>query len=162
MHRGKEIIYISHCILNQNSVIREWERAKGAFNEIIKVILDKNISIIQLPCPEFIFLGEARPPMTKEEYDTVEYRTICKELAEKVVVQMKEYIINDYKIIGLIGISNSPSCDTLGNQGVFMEELQKLMKEKDIKLETFDIPSDYVEGENNDIASQLRNFINIK
>ncbi|AFS77820.1 hypothetical protein DUF523 [Gottschalkia acidurici 9a] len=160
MHRGKEIIYTAHCVLNQNSVIRDWERAIGAFNDIIRVILDNNISIIQLPCPEFSFLGEARPPMTKEEYNTKEYRSACSDISKKVVEQMKEYINNNYKIIGLVGITGSPSCDILGERGIFMEELQQLMTNEDIRLEVFEIPGDYVEGEHEKVIDEFRVFIN--
>lgn len=159
MLRGKQIIYVAHCVLNQNSVVRGWERAQGAFNDIIKVVLDHNISIIQLPCPEFTFLGEERPPKTKKEYDTPEYRKVCEELAEKVIAQMKEYEIHGYKILGLIGIEESPSCDTLCSKGIFMEELQKLMERDGIKISTFDIPEKYTEGESKEFVQQFKEYI---
>jgi len=162
MHRKKDIIYTTHCILNQNSVIREWERAPGAFNQIIKVILDNDISIIQLPCPEFTFLGEDRPPKTKKEYDTFAYRDLCKNLAISVVDQMKEYIKYEYRIIGLLGIEASPTCDTLGNKGIFMDELFKLMESNNINLKTFDIPEEYIEGEDKETVKKFYEFINSK
>ncbi|MBS4538762.1 hypothetical protein GOQ27_09820 [Clostridium sp. D2Q-11] len=162
MHRKKQIIYIAHCVLNQNSVIREWERAQGAFNDIIRVIIDNNISIIQLPCPEFTFLGEDRPPKTKEEYDTPEYREICTNLASKVVNQMKEYLNHEYKIIGILGIMGSPSCDTLGKRGIFIEELQQLMIDENIQLDTFDIPEEYLEGEDKETVESFKKFIDKK
>lgn len=159
MHRSKKIIYTAHCILNQNSVIRDWERAKGAFNDIVRVLLDKSISIVQLPCPEFLFLGEDRPAMTKEEYDTEEYRTVCKDLVINIINQMKEYVQNGYDIIGLLGIEASPSCDTLGNKGIFMEELQGLLTVEDIQLSSFDIPEDYIEGKNMDTILEFKEFV---
>jgi predicted secreted protein len=161
MYRKKQIIYIAHCVLNQNSVIREWERAQGAFNDIVRVILDNNISIVQLPCPEFIFLGESRPPKTKSEYNTYEYRELCSELAAKTLSQMKEYLQHDYKIIGILGIEESPSCDSLGEKGVFMEELLKSLDSENIKLPTFDIPEKYIEGQSKEIVGNFKKFIEI-
>ncbi len=160
MHRNKKIIYTAHCVLNQNSVIRDWERAAGAFNDIVRVLLDNNIAIIQLPCPEFTFLGEDRPPKTKEEYDIPEFRNVCKELAEKVVVQMKEYKNNGYQIIGIVGIHGSPSCDILGDRGVFKEELLALMEKENIILNCFDILDSYIEGETNNLVDSFRTYIN--
>lgn len=147
MLRKRKIIYIAHCVLNQNAVIRNWERAQGAFNNILGVLLEQNISIVQLPCPELTFLGENRQPKTKEEYDTFEYRNICRQLAKRIVNQMKEYTNNNYQIIGLLGIGGSPSCDSLGKKGIFIEELFALMGNENIYLDSFDIPEEYIEGE---------------
>ncbi|SNT22168.1 Predicted secreted protein [Anaerovirgula multivorans] len=159
MHRRKQIIYTAHCVLNQNAVIREWERAQGAFNDIISVLLEEHISIIQLPCPEFTFLGENRPPKTKEEYDIPDYRKLCRQLAKQVVNQMKEYIGNNYQILGLVGIQGSPSCDTLTKKGIFMEELVQLMRVQNIHLEFFDIPEEYIEGRSEKMVDDFRNYI---
>lgn len=159
MYRGKQIIFTAHCVLNQNSVIREWERAQGGFNDIIRVLLDYNISIVQLPCPEFTFLGEARPPKTKEEYDIPQYRRICEQLAEKTIEQIKEYITYGYKIIGVLGIEGSPSCDILGKKGIFMEELTQLMEKENIGLCSFDIPEKYIEGQDEKTVEQFRIFV---
>lgn len=159
MYRKKQIIYIAHCVLNQNSVIRDWERAQGAFNDIIRVLLDENISIVQLPCPEFTFLGESRLPMTKEGYDVREYRNLCNKLAENIIDQMKEYIAQGYQLVGILGIEGSPTCDTLGEKGIFMEELQSLMNKDNIHLETFDIPENYEEGSGQKIIFQFKKFI---
>lgn len=159
MHRGKKIIYTAHCMLNQNAVIREWERAEGAFNNIIRILLDNNISIVQLPCPEFTYLGENRPPKTKEEYDIPAYRSLCSQLARQVVNQMKEYIANDYQLLGLVGIQASPSCDTLGEKGIFMDELMELTKTEEINISFFDIPEEYIEGQSQEVVDTFRNYV---
>lgn len=159
MHRGKQIIYTTHCVLNQNSVIKEWERASGAFNDIIRVLLDYNISIIQLPCPEFTFLGESRPPKTKKEYNIPQYRILCKKLAKDLILQMKEYIEHDYRILGIVGIKKSPSCDTGGEKGIFMEEIENLLNKENIRLNYFNIHEEYIEGESKEIVLEFRRFI---
>lgn len=155
--RNKNIIYLSHCILNQNSVVRDWERAEGPFTEIIKIALDYNISMIQLPCPEFVFLGEAREPKNKEQYDNLEYRNACSDLARDVASQIKEYVTQSYNIVGIVGIEESPSCDILRNRGIFMEELFELLDKENIKLSCFEISEDYEDGKN---ESDLIGFIN--
>ncbi|SMP43393.1 CD3072 family TudS-related putative desulfidase [Anoxynatronum buryatiense] len=144
--RKKQLLLVAHCVLNQNAVIRDWERAQGGFNQLVQAMLAENLGIIQLPCPEFTFSGEGRPPRTKDEYNTPAYRTLCRRLAQPVVEQAKEYQRQGYIVRGLVGIGESPSCDTLGNRGIFMEELLAMMSEARVELKTFDVPEDYLEG----------------
>ncbi|MBC3887839.1 hypothetical protein GH810_05900 [Acetobacterium paludosum] len=143
MYRNKRIIILAHCILNQNAVVRDWERAAGGFNEIIRIILAQHISILQLPCPEFTFSGEAREPRSKAEYDTVAFRKHAGTLSLSIVEQLAEYHKNGYQLLGIVGISESPSCDTLFEKGVFMEEFFAQLQAREIALEPFDIAADY-------------------
>lgn len=160
MLRNKNIIILSHCILNQNSVVKPLARAKGAYNDVVKLILDYDIGILQLPCPEFLFEGATRPPMTKKQYNTTEYRTFCNSLLQPILVQIKEYQSNSYSVIGLIGIEESPTCGIGNNQGILMEEFLFLLKGEKIELPRLQIPTDYLEGKNNQgFLSLLEGFI---
>ncbi|CEG25792.1 CD3072 family TudS-related putative desulfidase [Bacillus sp. B-jedd] len=134
MPRSKRIILTSHCIINQNTVIDGEARALGAIPSAVQWIVGKGYGILQLPCPEFTFLGLDRPPMTYEEYDTKEYRVHCRKILEPVVQQVKEYVKSGYIIEGILGIQSSPSCDQ--TRGVFMEELHKLFTENHLPLKT--------------------------
>lgn len=156
--RKKEIIIVSHCVLNQNSVINGWERAPGAFNHVVHNLLDRNIGIIQLPCPELKHLGLNRPPQTKMEYNTKAYRILCSDLAKEMVGEIVTYRESGYKIVGLIGIGQSPTCDTLGNKGLFMEALFDELNDKQIQIPTLDIPESYEEGQM-DMSEALKKFL---
>lgn len=90
--------------------------------------------------------------MTKEEYDTKEYRRLCKELFLPVLSELKQYISSDYEILGIIGINESPTCSISGKRGVFMQEIFKILEEENIYLKYFEIPTDYSE-KNNHIKS---------
>lgn len=153
MERKKNMVILSHCILNQNSVVLPLARAKGAYNAIIKTILNRDIGIIQLPCPEIIHLGTKRPSMTKEEYDTKDYRQLCKELLQPIISQILFYKDENYKIIGLVGIDKSPTC-RLNNNGILMDVLFKLLEVNQIKLNKIDVPTTYHE-ENNIMFSKV-------
>ncbi|MEN1758940.1 CD3072 family TudS-related putative desulfidase [Anoxynatronum sibiricum] len=157
--RKKQLLLVAHCVLNQNAVIRDWERAQGGFNELVHAMLAENLGIIQLPCPEFAFSGEDRPPRTKNEYDKPAYRTLCCCLAQPVVEQAKEYQRQGYLIKGLVGIGESPSCDTLGNRGIFMEVLLAMMSEAGVELKTLDISEDYLEGHGEKTLREFDCFI---
>ncbi|OIK12437.1 hypothetical protein BIV60_16185 [Bacillus sp. MUM 116] len=134
MQRSKKILLVSHCILNQNTVIENEARAEGAILSAIEWAIKEGFGFLQLPCPEFTFLGLNRPPMTYEQYNTPEYRKHCREILEPVLNQAKEYLKNGYEITGLLGIKSSPSCDP--SRGIFMEELIALFAENEINIKT--------------------------
>ncbi|CAB3288659.1 conserved protein of unknown function [Methanocaldococcus lauensis] len=137
--KGKKIAIVSHCILNQNSVVNGLERAEGAFNEVVEILLKNNYAIIQLPCPELLYLGINREGKTKEEYDTKEYRKLCRELLNPIIKYLQEYIKDDFKFI-LIGIENSPTCDIFKNRGILMEELLKEIENLNINIKVIEYP----------------------
>lgn len=133
MQRSKRILLVSHCILNQNTVIKEEARALGAIPSATDWIKEEGFGVVQLPCPEFTFLGLDRPPMTYEEYDNENYRSHCQKILTPIMEQILEYQRCGYEITGVLGIQSSPSCDQ--TRGVFMEELQKLFHQHQIPLE---------------------------
>jgi predicted secreted protein len=139
MLRDKKLILLSHCILNQNSVVLPLARSKGGF-PIAKSLLDQGLGIIQLPCPEFKFLGPERKPMNKEEYDSPEYRTLCRELFAPILEDIKKYLAQDYSLVGIMGINESPTCSITGNRGIFMEEIFSMLNGEAIDINHFEIP----------------------
>jgi len=161
MERSKRVIFISHCILNQNAVVQPLARAKGPYKDIINEIMNYGIGIHQMPCPEYRYLGLKRKPMTKTEYDTEDFRKLCRNISKDVVNILKEYLKNDYEIVGLIGINHSPSCSIMGNRGVLMEELLDLTYKSGIRLNLIDVPKDYHDGEKGkDFIAKLKAFLN--
>lgn len=135
MQRSKKILLVSHCILNQNTVIENEARAEGAILSATEWATKEGFGILQLPCPEFTFLGLNRPSMTYEQYNTPEYRKHCRKILDPVLNQAIEYLKNSFEIAGLLGIKGSPSCDP--SRGIFIEELIALFAENEINLNTF-------------------------
>ncbi|WP_102398791.1 CD3072 family TudS-related putative desulfidase [Haloimpatiens massiliensis] len=148
MERSKNLILVSHCVLNQNSVVEPLARARGAFTMIDKFIKE-GYGIIQLPCPEFKFLGPNRKPMSKEEYDCPEYRELCKTLFFSVLEDLKKYIASGYKLKTIIGINESPTCSITGKRGIFMEEIFNILNNEGISIDYIEIPTDYKESIDN-------------
>src|SRR5699024_8258971 len=155
----KNIVVISHCILNQNSVVNGLERAKGPF-PISKNILEKDISIIQLPCPEFLYLGFNRPPMNYDEYACIKgYRDFCKKLLLPIIEQLKSYIENGYNYLGIIGINESSNCSLTDRQGVYMEEYFKLTKDNKLNNNFMEIPTWYNEDNLGNLLNIFEEFL---
>lgn len=147
MERKKKLILVSHCVINQNCVVYPLARAKGPFS-FVDTLIKNDIGIYQLPCPEFKFLGLKRPPKTKEEYDSKEFRDLCKSLTSSVISDIREYINNEFEIIGIIGINQSPSCSISGERGIFMEELFDALKNHNINLPYIEVSEEYKDTKN--------------
>lgn len=161
MLRSKKVIFLSHCILNQNTVVKSLARAKGAYKEVVDLIMNYGIGIGQMPCPEMLFLGMKRPSMTKLDYENAnDFRKLCRELAEGVINYIRAYIEAGYKIVGIVGINCSPTCSIGGERGIYMEELFSLLDKENISLSFAEISTSFQEDkDNSEEINRLRRFI---
>lgn len=110
MDRSKKIAIISHCIINQNSVVKGEYKDMNIFFPFIKKLFEENIGILQLPCPETECYGLRRWGHVKEQFDNCGYRKYLEKIINSFVDIIKEYINNEYEIVGIYGIAGSPSC----------------------------------------------------
>ncbi|CAH2212490.1 CD3072 family TudS-related putative desulfidase [Tepidibacter aestuarii] len=160
MYRQGKVVFLSHCILNQNSVVKPLARAKGGYNKIVEEIIKRDIGIYQIMCPENKYLGLDRLPKTKEEYDNEDYRDICKGIAYEVVTDIEKYINNSNKVLGIIGISESPTCSYNKNKGILFEEIFYLLNKKSIYIPVLNVSTNYVEEkENKKLIDELIEFL---
>ncbi len=130
-------VLVCHCLLDPlTRALGTKEIRRG----IIKVLIDLDISVIQLPCPEMMY-GFGRMPRNKEEYDTPEYREHCRTLAEDVGNLVEEY--KSFTIFGLVSVGGSPSCgfqrthkkgEHVSEPGIFMEEIVNVFKKMGIEM----------------------------
>lgn len=135
MQRSRTVIVTSHCVINQNTVVRSLARSRGMMKSAVDWMYEQGYGVIQLPCPEFTFLGPARPPMTVEGYDTPAFRHHSRKILMPVIGQLKTYQEHGYTIAGGLGISGSPSCDP--GRGVFMRVFLALLEEEGIAIDFF-------------------------
>ncbi len=163
MERSKRLLLISHCIINQNTVVEPLARdQKRLFTKLFPYI-EKGTGIIQLPCLEMKCLGLRRWGHVKEQFDNPYFKRQCRDMLAGVVEDIEEYLSNGYTIEGVAGIEGSPSCGCLktcsskewkgsvGNpqhknnveivdeMGVFMNVFRSLLLEKGIELDFFDL-----------------------
>ena len=158
MHRKRKIVVLAHCLLNVNAKVAGLALYEGAHKKIVSAYLEAGTGIMQLPCPEMTFLGLKRWGMSKEQYDHVNYRRHCREILAPLVDQLQEYSKNGYELEAVVGVDGSPSCGVnfsyvgycggmvdqareqvkllrqVPEQGVFMEELTRLLKEKNLQI----------------------------
>lgn len=128
-------VLVCHCLLDP---LTRAEGTKEIARDIIKVFIDRDVNVIQLPCPELIY-GFFRPPCNKEDYDTPEYRKHCRKIAEKICETVEKYPVP----VGLVSIGGSPSCgyqrthvkgEHVNAPGIFIEELQSVFKTRGVSI----------------------------
>ncbi|MBW1817467.1 MAG: DUF523 domain-containing protein [Deltaproteobacteria bacterium] len=123
--RSKTVVFLAHCILNQNARIDTCATNPAFIPGIIEFFTDRQVGIVQCPCPELEILGLGRQGQDcgiwdgsyrhedGEVYDqltTPESRTRLRQMAQSIVYQIEEYRKHGFQVLGMLGIETSPSC----------------------------------------------------
>ena len=154
--RKRKVVFLAHCFLNINTRFPQGCAFAGANTPVVNTLLQHDLGIIQMPCPEFLCMG-----LEKELYGEIpesELRDCFRNLASGVVDQIEAYLRLGYEIAGIIGMDPSPSCGVSASKGkgtmlgldrdtsekeeagVFIEELMTLAVQRGIvKLPFFGI-----------------------
>ncbi len=161
--RSKKVVVVVHCVLNHNARMDPYARHKGAVTEIVDYLMEKDYGILQIPCPEFLYMGLLREKRTKELPEvwhvlgTPEGRAKCREIALQTAMQIKQYRENGFYVAAVIGKNQSPSCGveetTIGDEvlegpGIFIQELRKVFEEQGIEIPIVACP----QGENESVG----------
>ena len=139
-----EITVLAHCLLNP------FARVKG----LRPVEFRPEGPLIQLPCPEALYLGLDRWASTRNQLDVPEFRRFCRSLITQYA-DLLEMLARQGKRIKIVGLAGSPSCgiDTtsLGytggrvrecehehvpGKGIFMEELLAELERRGVAFRT--------------------------
>lgn len=110
MHRSKKIVIVCHCLLNANAKVYPLAQCGGVYSEALADSIKEGAGIVQLPCPETIYLGMKRWGMTREQYDTSHFREICQDMLKASVVQIRAFADAGYEVQRIIGMDGSPNC----------------------------------------------------
>ena len=125
--RNKKVIFVSHCILNENKRYLGGAFRKGSIDEIIDELQKQGIGIIQMKCPEqkawggvlkrkilfgygiknSIFNYFRKPYISFFIWNT---KRIYRRMAEEVVSDIQNYLNSGFEVVGIIGVKGSPSC----------------------------------------------------
>jgi predicted secreted protein len=140
---GKQKIrVIAHCLLNPAA------RLAGISPPARAETGDE--LIIQLPCPELIYLGADRREITKTQLEHAGYRRFCRDLFLPFADMIEELYKKGFDV-EITGVRKSPSCaaecTTTGGpagkvrdfmhshvrgKGVFLEEIEKELDKRNV------------------------------
>lgn len=141
--KDQELEVVAHCLLNPGTRVKGLQPRSYA----------PEGPVIQLPCPEAIYMGLDRWAVTRNQLDVPEFRRFCRDLL-KYYADLIEMLSGQGARIKIIGVSGSPSCGTtttssgyeggrvreaahehVPGMGVFMEELVCELKRRGVPFE---------------------------
>ena len=148
--RSRRVIFLAHCLLNQNAISDGTAEVPAAHRELLRAVLNAQVGIVQLPCPELCCLGLDRgDPQGGERPVVVENTRIrramgqpeaaarLRELTDQMVRQVGEYRKHGFAVLGIVGVDRSPCCGVnttsdqdreLPGRGVFVAAIQTALE----------------------------------
>jgi hypothetical protein len=125
--RGGRVVYLSHCLLNENVRYLGGAGRAGGVGEVADGYLARGVGICQLPCPEqrawggvlkrhmlvaYGSAGTARALMVRLLLRPFTWytRLVYARLARAITSDVADYRRCGVEVVGLVGISGSPSC----------------------------------------------------
>jgi predicted secreted protein len=144
MERSKKIVFVSHCLLNQNARPLGGEKYPGVVKDILELFAESGVGVIQLPCPQLEFNeGLNRKSKPKASFDTNGFRTQCKKMSSSLIEQIENYLRKNYSVIGILGVELSSVCGVhqiqngrrdVPGKGILIEEIEKEMQKKNFQV----------------------------
>ena len=154
--RSKKVIFLAHCLLNQNAISDGTAVYPAAFRELIQLLLDREVGIVQMPCPELCCLGLDRGDVHGAERPVVVENTRIRRameedgprqkreaLADLVAEQVQEYQKHGFQVLGIVGANRSPNCGVettsdfdreVEGRGAFMEAIAQRLEAAGISV----------------------------
>lgn len=86
--RSGKLVFLSHCMLNQNACVRGLASQPAVIREIVDLALGHEVALYQMPCPEVSYLGSMRWGMVKKMYGNPMFRRHCRQIAQQVCDQI--------------------------------------------------------------------------
>lgn len=128
--RSRRVVFVSHCLLNENTRYAGGATRPGAVAEIIDELIAAGYGIHQLPCPERLAWGgvlkrhslrlyhsKGRPLYAVRGVLLSAFlwwtKVIYRRLARQVARDVTDYQRAGIAVAGIVGIGASPSCGVI-------------------------------------------------
>lgn len=127
--RGGRVIFVSHCLLNENTRHLGGAFRRGGVDELVDGFQQEGLGIVQMRRPEqcawdgvrkrrilWVYGASARWPLlsrlfpvllpTFRRYTCWRYRWLARGVAREIA----DYSRSGYQVVGVVGVGGSPSC----------------------------------------------------
>lgn len=125
--RSKRVIFVSHCLLNENTRYLGGAFRPGGVDELVDGFQREGLGICQMHCPEQRAWGGVLKRSLLLMYGsqgTLRYRLRhlllplflwytrwrYRRLAKEVVKEIEDYARSGFEVVGIVGVGGSPSC----------------------------------------------------
>ncbi|MDF2655498.1 MAG: hypothetical protein K0R19_1972 [Bacillota bacterium] len=181
-NRSKKIVFVSSCLLNTNNKVMGLARYPGLCKEVFDTLYKYDLGIMQMQCPETLYLGIQRWWATKNLYDNVGFRKHCRELTVQVADYMESYVQVGYETVAILSCDGSPTCGVtltsrdknwggcpvtlnyndalVAGEGVYIEELRKEIEARGLtQPPLYGLALDDESADMGEILSKFEQFI---
>lgn len=125
--RGRRVVLVSHCVLNENARYLGGAGRAGCVREILDAAADTGLGLVQMPCPEQRAWGGVakrrllriygarwlRPRWVRRMLlpPAVGYtRWVYRRLAREVTRQIADHQASGVDVVAIVAVDGSPSC----------------------------------------------------
>jgi predicted secreted protein len=127
--RGRRVVFLSHCLLNENTRYLGGACRTCCVREVIEQCMDQGVGMVQMPCPEQqVWGGVLKRRMlrlygarrTSRVADSLirallpigllYVRRAYRRMARVVAAQIEDYLTSGFTVLGIVGIDGSPTC----------------------------------------------------
>lgn len=125
--RSKRVIFLSHCLLNENTRYLGGAFRRGCVDELVDGFQEEGLGIYQMHCPEqrvwggvlkrhlLPIYGSKGTPLYRLRHVLLPLfilytRWAYRGLAKEVVRDIEDYVRSGLEVVGIVGVGGSPSC----------------------------------------------------
>jgi predicted secreted protein len=125
--RSGQVVFVSHCLLNQNVRYLGGATQPGAVDEVVERLRRAGVGIVQMPCPEQCAWGGVDKRFTMPAYgaDHTTLRRLRRpatwlfllytrlaypRLAARVASDIRDYVRAGQTVQAVVGVAGSPLC----------------------------------------------------
>jgi predicted secreted protein len=129
-------------MLNQNARIVRAADFPAMFEPLIDYLQQKQVGLIQMPCPELYCLGLGRRAV-RVGLESPAGRQRLERLIDDLVFTVREYLFQGFEIVGILGKQGSPACGVTrtwldgrqqDGQGVWIRELKRRLVAEELDI----------------------------
>ena len=144
--RSGRLVFLIECLLNQNARDRGAATCPAVDREVLDILLQNEVGMAQIPCPEMACLGFARtrPAGTsiRSALDRPDALDRCRLLARQTAERIEDYRAHGFEVLAILGGNEaSPGCAVHSDgipgalrpeSGVFMQALATELAKRDV------------------------------
>jgi uncharacterized protein YbbK (DUF523 family) len=127
--RGRRVIFLSHCLLDENARYLGGACRAGCVEEILQQCVARGVGIVQIPCPEQRAWGGLLKSRMLRIYGSAPdgaramvlqrllapialayTRRVYHRLARRVAREVQDALRSGIEVVGIVGVDGSPSC----------------------------------------------------
>lgn len=119
--RSGKVAFVSHCLLNENARYLGGACRRCCVREVVDGLLDRDIGIVQMPCPEQVAWGGVLKRHMLRLYGhrragalggiaRAYSRLVFRRLARRMAAQIADNLAAGYTVEAVIGVDGSPTC----------------------------------------------------